>query len=73
MLTDFQYHSKDGPLPFDADIEVKFTLEPADSGTKQTVNQRGFPDEAIADEFYHGCVQGWKDTMASFKKTIEGK
>lgn len=71
LLTDFRYRSNDGSLPFNADIEVEFTLKPVDSGTKLTVNQRGFPDEEIADEFYNGCVQGWIDTLTSLKKLVE--
>lgn len=73
LLTDFQYRSKDGTLPFEADLDVEFTLEPGDSGTKLSVSQRGFPEDEIADEFYNGCVQGWIDTMTSFKKVVEEK
>lgn len=73
LLTDFRYRSKDGSLPFEADLDVEFTLEPDDSGTKLSVKQRGFPDDAIADEFYNGCVQGWIETMTSFKNVVEEK
>lgn len=73
LLTDFQYRSKDGPLPFQADLHVKFTLKPDDAGTRLSVNQRGFPEDEIADEFYNGCVKGWIDTMTSFKKVVEEK
>lgn len=73
LLTDFRYRSKEGSLPFEAEMDVEFTLEPDKSGTKVRVSQRGFPDDEIADEFYNGCVQGWIDTMTSFKKVVEGK
>lgn len=72
QLNEFQYHSKDGALPFDADISVKFILEAIGTKTKLTVNQKGFPDDEIADDFYNRCVQGWIDTMTSFKNTVEG-
>lgn len=72
-LTDFQYLSKDGPLPFKADLDVEFNLKPEGNGTLLTVNQRGFPDHEGADEFYNGCVQGWMDTITSLKGIIEEK
>jgi uncharacterized protein YndB with AHSA1/START domain len=72
LLTEFQYRSKDGPLPFEADLVVEFILKPESNGTLLTVCQRGFPDHKQADEFYNGCVQGWIDTMTSFRNTIEG-
>jgi hypothetical protein len=72
VLTEFQYRSKDGPLPFEADLVVEFILKPESNGTLLTVCQRGFPDHKQADEFYNGCVQGWIDTMTSFRNTIEG-
>ena len=66
-LVDYKYANKTGPMPFEADFSVRFTLEQQDSGTRLTVLNDGFPQDAIADEFYAGCVQGWKDTLASFQ------
>lgn len=71
LLTDFRYKSKEGDLPFEADMDTEFRLEDLGDNTKLTVHQTGFPDDKIADEFYNGCVQGWIDTLTSFKKTVE--
>lgn len=61
-----------GALPFQTEMDTEFLLEPQGEQVKLTVRQSGFPDEAVADEFYTACVQGWKDTLASFKKVVEG-
>ena len=66
-----KYSSKFNSLPFEASLEVIFTLEQADDETDIQVIQTGIPIDPIADEFYAGCVKGWRDTLSSFKKTIE--
>jgi len=71
VLEDYQYTSKEGKLPFDGDFAVGFRLEPQGGQTKLTVVQSGFPDDAVADGFYQGCVKGWEDTLASFKNVLE--
>jgi len=71
QLADFRYASKEGELPFDADLAVAFSIELMDEGTQLQVTQTGFPDEAVADEFYNGCIRGWEDTLVAFKKTVE--
>lgn len=73
LLTDFQYHSKDGPLPFEGAFENEFRLEKTASGTRLIVRQAGFPEESVADDFYRSCVQGWVDTLGSFKRVMEGE
>lgn len=71
LLTGFRYKSKEGGLPFEARMDTEFRLEALGTETRFTVRQTGFPDDAIADDFYNGCVQGWTDTCTSFKKTVE--
>lgn len=71
LLTDFRYKSKEGDLPFEADMPTEFSLEELGDQTKLTVHQTGFPDEKFADKFYNLCVQGWIDTLTSLKKIVE--
>ncbi|MDN5200734.1 SRPBCC domain-containing protein [Fulvivirgaceae bacterium BMA10] len=70
-LVDFKYQSREGKLPFEADLPVEFTLEDLGNNTKLTLIQHGFPDDDVADEFYKGCVKGWNDTLVSFKNVVE--
>lgn len=73
LLTEFQYHSREGTLPFKADLQLEFTLAKNSSGTAITVRQTGFPEDKAADEFYNSCIQGWTDTMTSFTSVLNGK
>lgn len=70
-LTDYRYASKNGALPFQTEMDTEFLLEPQGDQVKLTVRQSGFPDEAVADDFYAACVKGWEDTLAGFKKVVE--
>lgn len=66
------YRAKMGKLPFEADFMVYFQLESSDDKqTKLSVRQEGFPNEAIADEYYNGCIKGWDDTLQSIKTVLE--
>ncbi len=71
LMSDYQYRSKSGPMPFEADFEVEFRLTAIDGATNVVVIQNGFPDDAVADEFFQGCVQGWRSTLANLKRHIE--
>ncbi len=62
-FTDFRYLSSGGALPFEPALDLRFRLEAAADGTLLRLEQTGFPEEAVADDFYHACVQGWQDTM----------
>ena len=73
VLSYDKYWTKFGRLPFEANLQVSFQFEPEGQNTLVSLVQTGFPDAAIADEFYQGCIKGWDDTMFSFKKTIEQK
>jgi uncharacterized protein YndB with AHSA1/START domain len=70
VLADYRYYAKTGPLPFRADFVVEFTVEPHAQGSRLRVRNDGFPTEAIADEFYAGCVRGWHDTFESLRKFV---
>jgi len=59
-----QYYAKSGPLPFEADFTAEFRIENEGPETTLVVTQDGFPTDEIADEYYHGCEQGWEQTLA---------
>jgi uncharacterized protein YndB with AHSA1/START domain len=67
--TDYRYYSKDGPLPFEASFTTSFTCTPVDGGTLLRVEQQGFPLDH--DEFYQGCVKGWKDTFDGIRRYLD--
>ena len=71
VLTYDKYYSKHGQLPFEAAMVVTFRLQPVESGVVLSVEQKGFPDEAIADEYYQGCIKGWEDTLNGIKRVLE--
>jgi uncharacterized protein YndB with AHSA1/START domain len=63
VLGDYKYVSPAGGLPFDADFETSFEIEPVGSGSKLTITQSGFPTDPIADEYYAGCETGWQRSL----------
>lgn len=65
-LSDYRYHSKEGPLPFEASFITRFMVTSSERGTVLRVEQAGFP-EAETD-FWEGCVQGWKDTFQGIRR-----
>lgn len=72
VLTDYKYHAKSGPLPFQADFTTEFTVEQKPGGALLRVSQDGFPCDPVADEFYAGCAIGWRDTFESIKRYLTG-
>lgn len=70
-LTDFKYASKDGKLPFKAELETDFIIHSFGDKSKLVVRQTGFPNEKIADDFFAACTAGWENTLASIKKVVE--
>ena len=70
MLTNFQYHAKSGPLPFQAQITTEFTVEARPNGALLRVVQDGFPVDPIADAFYTGCEVGWTNTFAGIRRFL---
>ena len=69
-LAEYEYFSKDGGLPFEADFEVEFEVQSRDSTTILKITQRGFPADESADAFFSGCQKGWDDTLASMQKFL---
>ena len=63
VLGDYQYASPEGGLPFEADFETTFEVEPLGQGSRLTVTQAGFPADPIADEYYAGCETGWQRSL----------
>lgn len=70
VLSDYRYHSKDGPLPFQADFVTEFLVSPQDGGASLRVTQDGFPATSEADEFYEACQKGWRDTFAGIRQFL---
>lgn len=73
LLADPKYFAKSGALPFKPEMTIEFIVEPAPSGSLLKVIQDKFPADPIADEFYAGCVVGWKNTFDAIKKFVEGR
>lgn len=63
VLSDYRYTSKNGDLPFEADFETTFEIQPTESGCELIVTQTGFPTDAVADDFYAGCETGWNQSL----------
>jgi hypothetical protein len=69
VMGKFEYMTKDGHgLGFKAELESEFTVRAQGEGSVLRVEQRGFPDEAIADAFFASCVKGWQDTFAGIER-----
>lgn len=71
VMGKFEYLTKHGPghgPGFTADLETEFTVRAEGEGSVLHVEQRGFPDDAIADTFYASCVKGWQDTFAGIER-----
>jgi uncharacterized protein YndB with AHSA1/START domain len=73
VMSDYRYRAKSGPLPFEADFEVSFEVEPHAEGAVLRVTQDGFPSGPEGDEFYAACEQGWSDTFAGIREYLEGR
>lgn len=71
VLTDILYRSKEGPFPFDADIDVQFTLEPSGSQTILTVNQRGLPTKPLLMSLIMDVFRDGRTQWLLSKKTIK--
>jgi RimJ/RimL family protein N-acetyltransferase/uncharacterized protein YndB with AHSA1/START domain len=70
VLDRYEYRSRFGPMPFEAELEVEFRLRPEGGGCVLSVAQRGFPADPIADAWYTGCEQGWQDTLAGVLRHV---
>ncbi len=69
-LANNQYFAKEGPLPFEASLTVKFEVAPSEKGSNLTVIHEGFPAGAEADDYFNGCVQGWINTFAGIRRFL---
>jgi uncharacterized protein YndB with AHSA1/START domain len=70
VLSDYCYHAKAGPLPFDADFVTEFLVSTQAEGTSLRVTQDGFPAGSEADEYYAACQQGWQETFAGIRQYL---
>ena len=71
VFGDYQYYSRSGPLPFEADFRTAFLVEPHAEGATLQVIQEGFPEGPEGDEFYAACDRGWRDTFAGIRRFVE--
>lgn len=71
VMTDYRYHAKSGPLPFEAKFETEFLVMPDGDGASLRVTQNGFPAGPEADEFHAGCQVGWRETFAGIRRFLE--
>lgn len=67
------YKAQNQSLPFDANFVVEYWISEQGNMTELKVKQSGFADAAIADDYYHGCVQGWQTTLVNLKEFLEKK
>ncbi|MDX2044599.1 MAG: SRPBCC domain-containing protein [Acidobacteriota bacterium] len=70
FLTDTKYFAKTGQPPFDAKMTTEFTIEANGEGSILRVTQDGFPADAVADDFYAACEDGWRATFASIERYL---
>ena len=71
FLKDYQYYSKDGELPFEANFTNEFIVTPNAEGAALKVIQDGFPEGPEGDEFLVGCETGWSDTFMGIRRFLE--
>lgn len=71
VFADYRYTARSGPLPFEADFETEFTVEPHPEGAELRVSQAGFPCTPEGDEFYAACEKGWRETFAGIRRYLE--
>jgi len=65
------YKSGNNSLPFDAKMKVHYKISTHQKTSILSVIQSGFPDDPKADDYFQGCIEGWKRTLASIKLFIE--
>lgn len=70
VLSDYSYHAKDGPLPFEADFTTEFLVSEHADGAQLRVTQSGFPSTPAADAFLKACETGWRDTFAGIRRFL---
>ena len=67
-----KYLAHSGEPPFDMSaMTTEFTVTPEGDGARLVVVQDGFPDDAVANDFYAACEKGWHDTLAGLAAFFE--
>ena len=69
-LTEYRYQARTGPLPFEADFSVEFTVQPDGDGAVLRVEQAGFPKAPEADAFLAACEKGWAETFQGIRRYL---
>ncbi len=65
------YQSKFGDLPFEAKLDAHFTMAQQGEFTILEVLQTGIPDDQVADDYYNGCITGWRTVLNNIKAYCE--
>ncbi len=73
VLSDYRYRAKSVPLPFEADFVTEFAILSHPNGAILRVTQDGFPVCPEAEDYYQGCVRGWRDTFVGIRRYLEEK
>ena len=71
VMGEYQYQSRFGDLPFDADLRTEFTVSASAPGATLRVLKHAFPLTPDADEDYRGCEEGWDRTLASMLQMFD--
>jgi uncharacterized protein YndB with AHSA1/START domain len=73
-FSQFEYTVGSGKPPsFTNQLEIEFTIIPAETGSILHIHQWGFPDEPSADEFFNSCIQGWSNTFEGIERYVAPK
>lgn len=70
VLSDYQYVSPEGGLPFEADFKTTFEIQSHNDGSEMTITQTGFPADPSADDYYAGCETGWKQSLDALEQFL---
>jgi uncharacterized protein YndB with AHSA1/START domain len=70
VFGDYQYYSRSGPLPFEAEFTTEFTVSAHPEGATLRVEQDGFPEAPAADAFYEACAIGWRNTFDGIRSYV---
>lgn len=70
VMSDYNYRSKFGELPFQASFVTTFDITATDEGCTLRVSQSGFPLDPVADNFYRGCCIGWQTSLKQLRDFV---
>jgi len=70
-LGQYEYFTRTAEaLPFTAHFETEFSVQPQEHESLLRVQQTGFPDDSVADQFFGACQRGWAATFESIHRFV---